>query len=56
MAKPYIPLTQEEQQTKANNIARKKCPKCECDMDYETGCKKCVWYLLMNQMIGEEEF
>jgi hypothetical protein len=52
--KPYIPLTQKEQQDKADAIARKVCS--ECPKDYETGCKECIWYLLMNAMIGEDEF
>lgn len=55
MAKPYVPLTVPEQQDRANEIARKICSKC-ANHDYETGCKKCIWYLLMNAMIGEEDF
>lgn len=54
MAKMYIPLTKEEQQAKATKIAQRVCPL--CPHDYDTGCKKCIWYLIMNGMIGEEEF
>jgi len=52
--KLYNPLTEKEQQDKANRIAQKICTGCRAD--YDTGCKKCIWYLLMNSMIGEEEF
>jgi hypothetical protein len=52
--KPFIPLTVDEQQLKANEIARKTCS--GCHKDYETGCKECIWYLILNAMIGEEEF
>lgn len=54
MAKPYIPLSKEEQQARATRIAQRICTLCRCD--YETGCKKCIWYFIMNGMIGEEEF
>lgn len=52
--RPYNPLTKREQQDKANKLATKVCSGCR--EDYETGCKKCIWYLLMNAMIGEEDF
>jgi hypothetical protein len=52
--KPYIPLTKKEQQKRANEIAQKVC--FDCPKDYETGCKECIWYLLMNSMIGEGDF
>lgn len=54
MAKLYNPLTDQEQQDKANKIAQKVCT--NCLNDYETGCKDCIWYLLMNSMIGEADF
>lgn len=51
---PYIPLTKIEQQDKANRISQKICT--DCSNDYETGCKKCIWYYLFNEMIGEGDF
>lgn len=52
--RPYNPLTEEEAQAKANKIAIKVCP--SCHGDYETKCKECPWYLLMNAMIDEADF
>jgi hypothetical protein len=53
--KSYIPLTKKEQQEKANKIARKTCPQCMYKNDYAI-CQKCIWHMLMNAMVGEEEF
>lgn len=53
--KPYIPLTNDEQQAKANEIARKFCPNSNCNHDYPS-CRKCWVYLIMNEMIGEDFF
>lgn len=53
MAKMYRPLTKGEQQDRATRLAQKKCP--SCPHDYPD-CKECIWYLVMNAMIGEEEF
>jgi hypothetical protein len=54
MARPYNPLTKAEQHKKAMEVARKFCP--NCGGDYETKCRTCIWYLIMNNIIGEEEF
>lgn len=47
--KPYNPLSKEEQQKRADRIAQRYC--ISCDGDYETKCKSCVWYLIMNSML-----
>lgn len=52
--KPYNPLTKKEQQEKADKVAQNIC--IYCDGDYESKCKKCIWYLLMNSIIGENEW
>ena len=48
---PYIPLSREEQQVKVNRIARERCVPCNCEYCV---CVNCMWYYLMNEMVGEQ--
>lgn len=52
-SKPYNPLTDDEAQKKADRIAQEYCVGCPSDYP---ACKECIWYLIMNNIIGEEEF
>lgn len=65
MPKMYRPLTKSEQQDRATRLAQKICPSCphdfKCGTDPKTGkathgCEECIYYLIMNSMIGEVEF
>ena len=53
MASPYLgSLTKGERQDKANKMAREKCM--ICSKDYQNGCTQCIWYYIMNEMVGEQ--
>jgi hypothetical protein len=46
----YSPLNEDEAQRRANNVARVHCV--PCNGDYESKCKNCIWYKLMNEIVG----